>query len=154
MIRDATESDLPCLAAAMVRLQEAHVSAFPDIYRDFDAGDALSHLSNLLSRPEAIVRVATRGDSVVGHVVLLIETRPESIFTHSQRYGHIAQIEVEPEFRRQGCGRSLLADCERLAASHDLHRITLDVWAFNSSARSFFQALGYDDFGFKLSRSV
>ena len=128
--------------------------AFPEIYRRFDAGDALSHLSGLLSRPDAIVRIAVHGGTVVGHVVFLIETRPESMFTHSQRYGQIAQIEVEPEFRRRGYGRSLLADCERLAASHDLRRIVLDVWAFNNSAKSFFQALGYDDFGSKMSRSV
>jgi ribosomal protein S18 acetylase RimI-like enzyme len=154
MIRDAIESDLPCLAAAMVRLQEAHVRAFPDIYRRFDASDALSHLSVLLSRSDAMVRVAVDGDAVAGHVVLLIETRPESMFTHSRRYGHIAQIEVEPDFRRRGYGRLLLADCERLAASHDLRRIVLDVWAFNNSAKSFFQAIGYDDFGSKMSRSV
>jgi ribosomal protein S18 acetylase RimI-like enzyme len=154
MIRDANESDLPCLAAAMVRLQEAHVRASPDIYRRFDAGDALSHLSVLLSRSDAFVRVAVHESSVVGHFVCLIETRPESMFTHSQRYGHITQIEVEPDFRRRGYGRLLLADCERLAASHDLRRIVLDVWAFNNSAKSFFQALGYDEFGSKLSRSV
>jgi ribosomal protein S18 acetylase RimI-like enzyme len=154
MIRDANESDLPCLAAAMVRLQEAHVRAFPDIYRRFDAGDALSHLSILLSRSDAIVRVAVHGSAVIGHVVLLIETRPESMFTLSERYGHITQIEVEPGFRRRGYGRLLLADCERLAVAHDLHRIVLDVWAFNNSAKSFFQAIGYDDFGSKLSRSV
>ena len=53
MIRDAHEADLPCLAAAMVRLQEAHLRAFPNIYRRFDADDALSHLSVLLSRPDA-----------------------------------------------------------------------------------------------------
>lgn len=154
MIRDANESDLPCLAAAMVRLQEAHVRAFPEIYRSVDADDALAHLTDLLLRPDAFVRVAVHGDAVVGHVVFLIETRPESIFTPAQRYGHIAQIEVQPEFRRQGYGRSLLADCERLAALHDLQRIVLDAWAFNNSARTFFQANGYHDVGYKMSRSV
>lgn len=153
MIRDANESDLPCLAAAMVRLQKAHVKAFPEIYRRFDACDARSYLSGLLSRSDAIVRIAIHGVAVVGHVVFLIETRPESMFTHFQRYGHIGQVEVDPDFRRRGYGRLLLADCERLAASHDLRRIVLDVWAFNSSAKSFFQSLGYSDFGSRMSRS-
>jgi ribosomal protein S18 acetylase RimI-like enzyme len=138
----------------MVRLQEAHVRNSPDIYRQFDAGDALSHLSVLLSRLDAIVRVAVHGSAVVGHFVFLIETRLESMFTHSQRYGHIAQIDVEPDFRRRGYGRLLLADCERLAKSHNLRRIVLNVWAFNNSAKSFFQSLGYDEFGTRISRSV
>jgi ribosomal protein S18 acetylase RimI-like enzyme len=154
MIRDAKESDLSCLAAAMVRLQEAHVTAFPDIYRRFDAGDALSYLSGLLTRPDATVRVALHSGAVVGHAVFLIETRPESMFTLSQRYGQISQIEVEPDCRRRGYGRLLLANCEQIAALHGLRRIVLDVWAFNDSAKSFFKALGYNDFGSKLLRSV
>ena len=128
--------------------------AFPNVYRRFEAGDALSHLSELLSRPDATVRVAVHSGAVVGHAVFLIETRPASMFTHSQRYGQIAQIEVEPGFRRRGYGRLLLADCEQIAASHGLRRIVLDVWAFNDSAKSFFKALGYNEFGSKLLRSV
>lgn len=154
VIRDANESDLPCLADAMVRLQQAHVRAYPDIYRNFDVSDAISHLSGLLSRPDAMVRVADHGDAIAGHVVFVIETTRENLFKHQQRYGHIVQIEVEPEFRHQGYGRSLLADCEQLAASHDVHRILLDVWAFNDTAKAFFQAHGYEDFGSKLSRSI
>ncbi len=154
MIRDANESDLACLAAAMVRLQEAHVRAFPEIYRSLDTGDAVSHLSGLLSRPDAFVRVAVHEGNVVGHVVLLIESRPESMFTHSQRYGLLTQVDVEPDFRRRGYGRSLLADCEQLAAAQELRRIVPDVWAFNDAAKAFFRAIGYEDFGFKMSRSL
>jgi ribosomal protein S18 acetylase RimI-like enzyme len=154
MIRDAIDSDLPCLAASMVRLQQLHAIAFPEIYRQFDAADALSHLSAVLSRADAMVRVAVDDGSVVGHAVLVVETKPESMFTHPQRYGHITQIEVEPEFRRRGIGRLLLADCEQLARSQNLSRIVLDVWAFNHSAKAFFQALGYDDIGSKLVRTI
>jgi len=142
------------LAAAMVRLQQAHVAAFPDIYRPFDAGDATSHLSNLLEQPNAKVRVAESDGTVVGHAVLLIETKPESMFAYSQRYAQIAQIEVEPAFRRQGYGRLLLADCEAIAAKHGSKRIILDVWEFNDSAKSFYEALGYNEFGSKLMRSL
>ena len=128
--------------------------AFPEIYRRFDVGDALSHLSVLLSRSDAIVRVAEHEGAVVGHLVFLIEKKPESMFTHAQRFGHITQIEVEPYFRRKGYGRLLLGDCERLAAAHGLRRIVLDVWGFNNSAKSFFQAIGYSDFGSKMSRRI
>ncbi len=154
MIRDPNECDLPHLAAAMVRLQESHASAFADIYRRFDAGAALSHLSVVLSRSDTILRVAVDGGTVVGHVVFVIETRPETMFTHAQRFGHITQIEVAPDFRRRGYGRLLLADCERLAEAHDVRRIVLDVWAFNHSAKSFFQEIGYDDCGSKMFRTV
>lgn len=154
MIRDANESDLPCLAQAMVRLQQAHVRAYPEVYRSFDASDALTHLSELLSQTHAVVRVAENAGAIAGHVVFLIETTPENPFKHQQRYGHITQVEVEPEFRRAGYGRMLLANCEQIAKSHDLSRIILDVWAFNDAAKAFFQSLGYRDFGSKMLRSI
>lgn len=169
MIRDAVESDLPSLGAAMLRLQEAHVSALPQIYRRFDIDEALTHLTELRSRSDAIIRVAVLikdgveaeqvtqdqvQDVVVGHAVFFIETRKQSMFTHAQRIGRIAQIEVEPVFRRQGYGQSLIDDCERLANEHDLSRIVLDVWSFNNSAKSFYSALGFQDDGCKMSRTV
>jgi diamine N-acetyltransferase len=154
MIRAANETDLPCLAEALVRLQEAHVRAFPDIYRPFNAGDATQHLAELLSRSDAIVRVVEHEGAVAGHVVMMIETKPESMFTCERRSGHIVQIEVAPEFRRQGYGRSLLKECARLAKAHDLPRLMLEVWAFNDSARAFFLATGYEKLGVKMTRVV
>ena len=154
MIRDASDSDLPCLATAMVRLQMAHARAYPEIYRRFETDDAHAHLSVLLHQANVFIRVAEHQGTVIGHIVFRIETKPETMFTHSQRFGLIAQIEVEPGFRRQGYGRALLADCESLAASHDLHRVVLDVWGFNLTAKRFFRSFGYDEFGAKLSRDI
>lgn len=154
MIRDANESDLPRLAEAMVRLQEAHVGAFPDVYRRFGLSAAHSHLSGLLSQPDAIIRVVEREGTLVGHTVFLIETKPETMFTYSERVGHLAQMEIEPEFRREGYGRSLIVDCQKISVTRNLSRIVLDVWAFNGSAKSFFRASGFDDFGSKMSMPV
>lgn len=154
MIRAANQSDLPELAAAMVRLQDAHAQAFPEVYRRFEADEALAHLSGLLTRSDAFIRVTEDDGSVVGHVVLVVETRPESMFTHPQRFGHVSQIEVEPNSRRRGYGRALLADCDQLAKSHGLASIVLEVWAFNTSGKKFFEVMGYQDFGSKMLRSV
>lgn len=154
MIRAANETDLPCLAEALVRLQEAHARAFSDLYRPFSAGDATQHLAELLLRSDALVRVVEHEGAVVGHVVMLIETKPASLFTYERRAGHLVQIEVAPEFRRQGYGSLLLEECERLAKAKGLQRLVLEVWAFNDSARAFFQAVGYEELGAKLTRVV
>ena len=52
MIRNATESDLQILADAMVRLQMLHVDAFPNVYKTFTTSSAVSHLADLIARPE------------------------------------------------------------------------------------------------------
>ena len=136
----------------MVRLQNAHVEAFPDIYRPFGLDDAKSHLESNLALPDTTIRVASDDKTVAGHMVLKVEERPQSMFTHAQRYGHVCQIEVDPDYRRIGLGRMLLADCDRLAISNNLTRIVLEVWEFNTSARTFFRDFGYVDFGSKMIR--
>ena len=154
MIRDATESDLQVLADAMVRLQKLHVDAYPNVYKPFTRSAALSHLTDLNTRSDFHVRVLVHSDQVVGHAILAVETTPANMFKHAQRFGHLTQIEVDPDYRQLGFGRSLLLDAEELAEKMGLERILLDVWAFNEPARAFFEAAGFNSFGSKLVRSI
>lgn len=154
MIRDACESDLPSLGAAMVRIQNTQMEAYPEIFRPFSAEEAVQHLARLLEESTAVVRVAVSSDTVVGHVVLSIRTRPESMFTPSQRTGYIAQIEVEREYRRRGIGRMLLQDCVQIATARNLSRVELDVWSYNSSAQAFFRRCGYRDLAARMAIAV
>jgi len=154
MIRDATKSDLQVLSSAMLRLQQLHVDAFPKIYKPFTATAAVSHLSDLISRPDVKVRVLIQSNQIVGHAVLAVETTPANMFKHAQRYGHLTQIEVDPGYQKLGFGRSLLLDVEEIAKNLGLNRILLDVWAFNDAARDFFAAEDYKPFGSKLVRSI
>jgi ribosomal protein S18 acetylase RimI-like enzyme len=154
MIRDAKESDLPAVADGMVRLQQLHVDAYPDVYKPFSESNAISYLSNILSRPDFNIRVAIHSNRLAGHSVLAIESTPPNMFKHAQQYGHLTQVEVDTDFRRLGIGKLLLADVEEIAVRMGLNRILLDVWAFNDSARTFFCAGGYNTFGSKLVRSV
>ena len=154
MIRNATESDLQVLAAAMVRLQTLHVDAYPNIYKPFTVSSAASHLADLILRPEYNVRVLIHSDQIAGHAILAVETTPASMFKHAQRYGHLTQIEVDPNFRQLGFGRSLLLDIEKIARELGLDRVLLDVWAFNDPAREFFDKSGYNPFGSKLVKPI
>ena len=154
MIRNATESDLLELGDAMVRLQQLHVHAFPKVYKPFSASDAILHLTDLLARPEVNVRVLVYSNQIAGHAVLEVESTPANMFKHAQRYGHLTQLEVNPDFRRLGFGRLLLSDADELAKKLKLDRILLDVWAFNDLARDVFSSAGYNPFGSKLVRSI
>ncbi|NNE92252.1 MAG: GNAT family N-acetyltransferase [Verrucomicrobiales bacterium] len=158
-IRDATDADLPALAEAMVRLQTAHTEAFPDVYRTFDVDVAKGHLESQLNEPDTVIRVATvsedgQSEIIAGHVVFAVEEKPETVFTRARRIGHLCQIEVEPAFRRSGLGQLLLEDCDRLATAHGVTQIFLQVGAFNSPARAFFEESGFEEFGSRLCRRV
>lgn len=154
MIRDAVTSDLPALTEATLRLQAAHVEAYPHTYRPFDADAAQAHLTELLAQTDTVFRVAEIDGVVAGHVILQIESRPETLFTHARRLGRITQLEVAPAYRRQGIGRLLLEDCERHAHEQGLDTLSLEVWSFNEAAHQFYLASGYDDLGFRMSRTI
>ena len=154
MIRDACDSDLPSLAEAMVRIQNTQIEAYPEIFRPFSKEDAIQHLGKLLDESTAMVRVAVSSATIAGHVVLSVQTRPESMFSHAQRIGYIAQIEVGREYRRRGYGRLLLQDCVQIATAQNLSRIDLDVWSYNTSAQSFFRMCGCRDLASKVSISL
>ena len=154
MIRDATTTDLPSVAQGMVRLHTLHVDAFPAIYKPFTESAAASYLTDILCKPDFHVRVAIKNDLLVGHLVLAVETVPSSMFKHAQQYGHVTQMEVDPDFQNQGIGKQLLTDADSLAVQFGLDRILLDVWAFNESARAFFDAAGFEAFGSKLVRPI
>ena len=102
----------------------------------------------------SVVVPAYNEAAVIGHVILEVEMRPKSLFTHELLIGHVTQIEVDANFRRRGYGRALLSDCERLAKVIGLRRLLLDVWAFNHSSRSFFEAAGFDGLNSQLTRVV
>ena len=154
MIRDATHPDLPAIARGMVRLQQLHIDAFPEIYKPFSEHDAITYLSKLITQTDFHLRVAIHAEQLAGHAVFAVESTPSSMFKHAQRFGHVTQIEVDPKFRGLGIGNLLLADIDELGATMGLNRIVLDVWSFNDTAREFFRGFGYTGFGSKLIRRL
>lgn len=154
MIRTAIESDLDCIAKSLVRIQTLHADAYPSIYRRFSYTDAVSHLGTAISNQNITIRVACDATEVVGHYILAAEFIPESMFKHSQRFGHLHQIEVDPRFRRRGVGKDLIDDVISVAASLRLSRVILDVWAFNVAARELFDSMGFTLFGSKMVHNL
>ena len=55
----------------------------------------------------------------------------------------VNDIEVEPAFRRQGYGRALMLEAERLAADLGYPKLGLNVMGGNSGAIKLYESLGY-----------
>ena len=57
---------------------------------------------------------------------------------------HIAQLVVDPAYRRQGFARALVDDASRRAGAAGCWRVTLLVAEDNTSARDLYAALGFE----------
>lgn len=77
-------------------------------------------------------------DAIVGYVVADTSTE------YGVPIGHVKDIAVESERRREGIGRALLARALTTLASTGVERIRLEVRRSNHAARSL-----YEDFGFE-----
>ena len=154
MIRDACLADLKFLTESLMRVQDSHVTAYPDVYRPVSFKEALGHLTGKLESSSCFVRLLEHDSEPTGHSISEIQSSSETIFKHPQRFLYLLQIDVIPTHRGKGYGSKFMDDAVQIASQHKLDRIELDVWAFNSVAIHFFESQGFARYGYKLSKSI
>jgi ribosomal protein S18 acetylase RimI-like enzyme len=62
---------------------------------------------------------------------------------------YIDALATDPEFRRRGAARALLAEAEREAREHGLPAVSLDTTMNNESARALYASAGYDEVAYR-----
>ena len=92
-----------------------------------------------MDQPAAICLMAEKAGRPAGY--LLAYTAADEV--------EIARIGVAKELQRQGTGRTLLAELEKLCVSKGLRKILLDVRAGNEAARALYAAAGFREDGIR-----
>ncbi len=68
---------------------------------------------------------------------------------------YIDALATDPEFRRRGAARALLAEAEREARAQGLPAVSLDTTMNNEGARALYASAGYDEVAYRApSRSL
>lgn len=122
-LRRMADADIDCVCTI-----EERVFATPWSRQSF---------SDEMSNQLAVYIVAEEGGRVIGYIGawrVLDE-------------GHITNLAVESEWRRQGVGRSLLAAMEELLYAEGILRITLEVRVSNEPALHLYRQRGYRERG-------
>ena len=63
--------------------------------------------------------------------------------------GHIANVAVHPDFRRQGLGELIMTHLITLCKSQGGRKMTLEVRKSNTSAQNIYRRLGFEDAGLR-----
>jgi ribosomal protein S18 acetylase RimI-like enzyme len=79
----------------------------------------------------------------VGYIYAQIIKRPATALRHAWERLHIHHIFVHRTQQRRGCGHALIQAVVQFAKAHGITTMTLDVWSFNTQARSFFATQGF-----------
>lgn len=82
---------------------------------------------------EAVVLVARDRRRLVGFAIM----------EYYDEHAHLSLLAVQPGYRRQGIGRSLLEWLEATARTAGIFMVRLELRAANDAARAFYERLGY-----------
>ena len=149
-IRLAAKEDARLLSRLNVYVQSLHAKAYPDLFKKPDQDDfALSFFEMFLDNPDVHIFIA-ENPQPAGYLVAREVHTEENPFMVARSYLYIDQISVEPEHQGAGIGRALMARAAQLAEEEGFSMISLDSWAFNQGAHTFFKTQGYEIYNVRM----
>ena len=96
-----------------------------------------------MASPGRAFIVAMDGDAVVGYAYAEVQRRPDTAVRFAAVQLYVHQMGVLEAFRGRGVGSRLLLALRDIARARGISRLALDVWRFNSHARSFYESHGF-----------
>ena len=143
-VRLATLNDAEIISALNAEVQTVHAEALPHLFKPASPETfPASFVRQLLADPDTRIFLGSLDDEPVGYLYAQIIKRPETALRYAWEHLHIHHLSVHRTQHRRGCGRALIQAVIQFAKEHGITAITLDVWSFNTPARSFFTTQGF-----------
>lgn len=132
------------ISSLSAEVQAHHAEGLPTLFKPGSpAAFPPSEVSALLLDPDWVVLVACLDEAVVGYASAQVRKRAETAIRYPRTTLYIHWMAVRAAARRQGVGRALMMATLEVARERGIPSIELDVWAFNTSARAFYEAVGF-----------
>jgi ribosomal protein S18 acetylase RimI-like enzyme len=153
-IRIASIDDLGTILTLNGFVQRRHAEALPQMFRlPTDSEQSVEAFSAILKAPDNLVLLAENAEPV-GYLYAQFQSRPASWVHLEIQVLYIQHMVIAPKFRRRGVGTLLLSGAMDSARSKGINRVELDVWAFNSEAKSFYTKHGFEVFNERMQLSI
>ena len=145
MVRFAVPEDAAQINRLRKQVNDLHVAGRPDLFKPGFSPEIQEYLNLYWNSEAHYAAVDEEAGRIAGMVMVDYIFRPEGPYSLERKFVHIAEIGVDPAFRRQGVGRRLMEFVKADAREKGYRRIELDVWAFND-ALAFYEAEGFTVF--------
>lgn len=151
-IRQANADDIPFIRSLSERFASVGTPTWrdPAKMQQFHQ-HSVDEASSAIGLPGSLVLVAEDRDGTRLGFIYTIGTT--DFFTHEPQ-GYIADLAVSAQGEGKGIGRMLMEHAETWAREQGYHIVALDVFAFNTHARSFYHHLGYVEETVKLIKEL
>jgi ribosomal protein S18 acetylase RimI-like enzyme len=142
-IRAAVDGDVEQLAALSASVQHLHIAGRPDVFKATGPQALRDLFRRRLAESTARIWIAETAGIVVGYAVTVDKRQEENVYTHARSWREIEEIAVRAEHRRRGAAGALLRHIEIAMQADGISVVELNTWAFNNTARSSFERLGF-----------
>ena len=142
MMRLASANDMDRVNELRRIVNDLHVEGRPDIFKPGFGEEIRDWAANYLVWENNDILVCKRDGVIAGMVMVDYIDRPENAYNLARRFYHIAEICVDPAYRRQGVGREMMDHMKADAKKRGFDRIELDMWEFND-ALAFYEEMGF-----------
>jgi ribosomal protein S18 acetylase RimI-like enzyme len=144
-IRKATLDDFWALAALYAEAHALHATAEPGVFCMPAGANCVSreYIESLISGDEAAILVAGDGETLLGLAQVSLSRSAALPILKARCFGMVSTLVVDAAHRGQGIAMALMRAAERWAAERGATEMELNVWEFNTKARTLYAKLGY-----------
>jgi ribosomal protein S18 acetylase RimI-like enzyme len=101
-----------------------------------------------LATPDHFLWTGYDGDVEVGVLWLRIEPKPDGLHAFGFDFW------VQPDLRRRGYGRAMMAAAERICRERGVVSVGLSVFGFNAGAQSLYEQMGFEVTAIRMSKRL
>lgn len=140
ILRKFEEKDILQVLEICREMREHHRRVLNGYFKPIDEAYELKSLQETLIDDNAFALVAEEGDTICGWLCAEFTSRP---YLENERFCHVCELGVLPDFRRQGIAESLMKKLFEEAKNRGISEINLGVFNDNIGAYKFYQKLGF-----------
>lgn len=109
--------------------------------------DMIGITKQIFNSPRTVLFKAICGDDICGCLFLwIIESEEAKTWNNEDEHiGHISEIYVKEEYRKQGIGQKLLSFAEDFLLQKGIYGLDLEVYKFNREAHNLYQKQGFEE---------
>lgn len=141
-IRRAAGKDIPILDELLLQVENVHNAIRPDLFAANAKKYDEEQLKRIITDDNRPIFVAETDGTVSGYAFCIYVDQKDSNVLTPIKTLYVDDLCVNKAFRGKGIGKKLYEYVIEFARNNGFYNVTLNVWADNVSAVSFYQKLG------------
>ena len=145
MIRLAEKRDIKRIIDLLHQVNMVHALLRPDLFKPHTTKYDELQLEALLTDETKPIFVFDNGTTILGYAFCMVTEVKNHLLLQDAKTLYIDDICVDEKARGQHVGKQLYEHVRAYAKEIGCHNITLNVWAGNNPAQSFYRNMGMQE---------